>query len=89
MLGIVGRTSDVMLDGELWDFKRIESGNKQKIFERIIGKVGKQGPNFVLDLSVSSIPLESAFAESAALLEYDGVEQIIIIKDRRAWLLRK
>lgn len=84
-----GNTSDILLDGELFDFKRISSSNPQKIFRRITDKLPRQGPNFVADLSTSSMSRAEAEATIAWILEDPRVEQVLLVKSGSAKLFKK
>lgn len=83
-----GNTSDVEIDGDTWDFKRITSGNPNKIAQNIIRKV-RQGPNFLIDLTLSSMKEGEALCKAASVLDEDGVNSVLVITRTRISLLKK
>lgn len=84
-----GKTTDVLLDHELWEFKRIESRRAKKIGERIAEKAEKQGPRFVVDMSTSTIDETVAMQKVAELLDNPFVEEVILIIDGKALRQKK
>lgn len=83
-----GNTSDLLIDGETWDIKRITSARPKKIATAVFSKE-LQGPNFIVDLSCSSMSRDSAEAEIARLLDDDRISKIMLIKNRTATLYKK
>ncbi len=83
-----GNTSDIFVDGETWDLKRIVSANPNKIAQNIFKK-NLQGPNFVIDLSISDMTESAALAKCASILDDARVERILLIVARKAILLKK
>lgn len=84
-----GNTSDAYIDDELWEFKRIESSNLSKMTKRITEKLPRQGPNFVVDLSLSAIGMDEASLKIASLLDDPFVRQVMIIKPGLLRILKK
>ena len=84
-----GNTSDAYIDDELWEFKRIESSNLSKMTKRITEKLPRQGPNFVVDLSLSAIDMDEASLKIASLLDDPFVRQVMIIKPGLLRILKK
>ena len=74
-----GNTSDVLLDGMLFDVKRVSSNSVSKLKRRVTEKIPRQGPNFVVDLSTSEIRREDAEDAIAWILEDPGVQKIIFL----------
>ena len=83
-----GNTSDLLIDGETWDIKRITSARPKKIATAVFSKE-LQGPNFIVDLSCSSMSRDSAEAEIARLLDDDRISKIMLIKNGTATLYKK
>lgn len=83
-----GTTSDLLIDGETWDIKRITSARPKKIATAVFSKE-LQGPNFIVDLSCSSMSRDSAEAEIARLLDDDRISKIMLIKNGTATLYKK
>ena len=83
-----GNTSDLLIDGETWDMKRVTSARPKKIATAVFSKE-TQGPNFIVDLSCSSMARSSAEAEIARLLDDDRVNKIMLIKNGAATMYKK
>lgn len=83
------RASDMLMDGDLWEAKRITSSNPQKIVKRITEKFDRQGPNFIVDLSVSEVPDEAAFVKLAKLLDDPKIERFLIVKNGKLLRMAK
>jgi hypothetical protein len=83
-----GNTSDLLIDGKTWDLKRISSNNPNKIAQNIFKKKW-QGPNFVVDLSLSDMTENTALSKCASILDDERVEQILLIVSKKAVLLKK
>lgn len=84
-----GKNPDVLLDGEVCDFKRIESDNPNKIFQNV-KRAGKQSDFYAIDLRISRIGVEDArrvsrqtvssdetFARKILLLFIDEEEELV------------
>lgn len=82
-------TSDCTIDKELFDIKRVESSNPGKIWSRVTEKKGKQGENFVVDLSMSDISLEDAMKECNALLVKGKASKIMLVINKKAYVMQK
>lgn len=76
-----GNTSDAYLDGVLCDFKRVTSGNSRKIGQRVKEHLDRQGPDFVVDISCSSISRTEAESCAGELLNRSEVGRIYILVD--------
>ena len=74
-----GNTSDLLVEGELWDLKRVTSPNPNKIAQAMLRKK-RQGPNSVIDLTRSDISRVAAMAKVAWVLEDERVSKVAIIK---------
>lgn len=83
-----GKTTDVILDGVLWEFKRSESKSVKKLATLITKRLGRQGPRFVVDLSVSPLDLGVALEKLANLLDDSNVDQFIVVAEGRASVMR-
>lgn len=83
------RNPDVLHDGEVCDFKRIESDNPNKIFQNV-KRAGDQSEFYAVDLRISRISEEDArrissqtvrsretFARKIPLLFIDGEEEMV------------
>ena len=84
-----GRNPDALLDGEICDFKRIESDNPNKIFQNV-KRAGDQSEFYAVDLRISRISEADArrvssqtvrsretFARKILLLFIDGEEEMV------------
>ena len=76
-----GNTSDSLIDGVTCDFKKVTSSKAKKAVREIVGKLDRQGPMFLLDLSSSSIRLEDIEVRMAKLLDDQHIESILIVKN--------
>ena len=65
-----GKNPDAALDGDICDFKRIESDNPNKIFQNI-KRSGKQAELYVVDLRISRINAEDARRVSRQTVDSD------------------
>lgn len=74
-----GNTSDLFVDGELWDLKRVTSPNPNKIAQAMIRKK-RQGPNFVIDLTQSAMTRDAAMAKVAWLQDDKRISKVAIIQ---------
>ena len=83
-----GNTSDFLIKGETWDLKRITSSNPNKIARSVFGKE-RQGPNFIIDLSLSEMGEGAALIKCASILEDDRVNRILLIHSGKAVMLKK
>ena len=81
-------TSDLLIDAETWDVKRITSSNPNKIAQAIFKKK-YQGPNYVIDLSLSDMTESEALAKCACILDDDRVGKIALIISRKLILMKK
>lgn len=88
-IAIGGNTSDMLIGDELWEQKRISSTNSRKIKKRVTEKLDRQGPNFIVDLSVSQMDVLDAEIAIAELLDDDAVKKIVLIENGRARLFVK
>ena len=82
-------TNDALIDAVVWEFKRIESSNPRKITQRIMEKVPRQGPRFVVDLSESGVCKSDAQRKVAELLDRRGVTQIMLVHEGSLTLFTK
>lgn len=76
-----GNTSDSLVDGVTCDFKKVTSSKTKKVVREIVGKLDRQGPMFLLDLSSSSLRLEDVEVKLAKLLDDQYIESILIVKN--------
>ena len=76
-----GNTSDSLVDGVTCDFKKVTSSKTKKVVREIVGKLDRQGPMFLLDLSSSSLRLEDVEVKLAKLLDDQYIESILIFKN--------
>ena len=76
-----GNTSDSLIDGVTCDFKRVTSAKTKKAVREITDKLDRQGPMFLLDLSLSSTRLEDAEIRMAKLLDDQDIKSIRIVKN--------
>lgn len=83
-----GNTSDLRMDDKLWEIKRVESANPNKIARRIFEKPN-QGPNYIIDLSVSKMKLDQAICKAAYCLEDNKVNQILIVHNGKIYIVKK
>lgn len=74
-----GNTSDLTVNDELWDLKRVTSSNPNKIAQAMLRKK-KQGPNFIIDLTRSDISRDAAMAKVAWVLDDERISKVAIIK---------
>ena len=65
-----------------------KTANPNKIAQNIFKK-NLQGPNFVIDLSISDMTESAALAKCASILDDARVERILLIVARKAILLKK
>lgn len=84
-----GKTTDVFLDGKLWEFKRSESKSVKKMAGLVTERLEKQGPRFVLDLSVSKTDRDKAIEKVARMLEDPRISDILVVRDGKAVLYKK
>ncbi len=82
-------TSDFLVNGLLYEAKRISSSNPKKIGTRINEKLGLQGPRFIVDLSCSEMTREEAEAKIAWLLEDERIEEMLLVKSKTGLRLKK
>lgn len=82
-----GNTSDLLVNGEFWDLKRVTSSNPNKIAQAMLRKK-RQGPNFVIDLTQSDISKDAAVAKVAWMLDDDRVGKVAIIKGGELILMK-
>ncbi len=84
-----GNTSDIVLDGSTCDFKKPESNKLKKMTKLITGKLDKQGPEFLIDLTDCEISFEAAEVKCAALLDDERINTIYIAGSGKIECLRK
>ena len=84
-----GKTTDVFLDGVLWEFKRSETKNVKKMAGLITERLDRQGPRFVLDLSISKTDRDKAIEKVASLLDDPEISEILVVRDGKAVLYKK
>lgn len=72
-------TSDVLVDGETCDFKKITSNNISKVVKRVTAKLDRQGPYFLVDLSESQIEMETARARLSELIDGNKIRGIYLV----------
>lgn len=84
-----GKTTDVLLDGVMWEFKRSESKSIAKMTRLITERLDRQGPKFVLDLCISRTDRDSAIRRVAELLEDQAIDEILVVRDGKATLYKK
>ncbi|MDO4854421.1 MAG: hypothetical protein Q4A43_03285 [Coriobacteriia bacterium] len=83
-----GNTSDLLIDAETWDVKRITSSNPNKIAQAIFKKK-YQGPNYVIDLSLSDMSESEALAKCASILDDDRVGKIALIMSKKLMFMKR
>ena len=66
-----GKHPDVLLDEEVCDFKRIESGNKSKIYQRL--EESRQAKFYVVDLRISRISDDDAVIVARHAVDSDRI----------------
>ena len=84
-----GNTSDADLLGITYDFKRIGSSNVSKIVKEVTGKLGRQGPGFAIDLSISGVDGDAALHRLAILLDDPQISEFIVVRDGNAVRIKK
>lgn len=82
-------TSDILVDGILCDFKKIESGSLSKLSRRVTEKLGRQGPYFLVDISESSITRDAAEARISRLLDDERIEGVFLVSSGTIELMKK
>ena len=82
-------TSDVLLDGTTCDFKKITSPKMKKAVREIAGKLERQGPAFLLDITSSQITEEQAMTRMAVLLDDPNIEKVYVVKNGSVSQLKK
>ncbi len=86
-----GKNPDAILDGEICDFKRIESGNPNKIFQNV-KRSEKQAELYVIDLRISKIDAENARRVSGQTVdsaETYAKKLLILFADENEDLIKK
>lgn len=74
-------TSDILVDGETCDFKKITSNNISKMVKRITSKLDRQGPYFMVDLSESDINADAARNRLLNLIDGEQIKGIYLVAD--------
>ena len=88
-LKIDGNTSDALVDGVLCDFKKVTSPKIRKLVKEITGKLARQGPGFLVDISESRISTEAAEARIASLLDDPSIKNVYLINNGVMEYLKK
>lgn len=83
-----GNTSDALIDGQTWDFKRVTSSNPNKIAQHMLKK-RHQGPNYLIDLVFSNMKEEEALCKVASVLDDERVASVMVITRNHVSLLTK
>ncbi len=81
-------TSDALINGQTWDFKRVTSANLNKIAQNILRKK-RQGPNWLVDLTLSTMSEDKALCKIASLLEEETVSTVLLITKSHISILCK
>ena len=81
-------TSDALIDGQTWDFKRVTSANPNKIAQNILRKK-RQGPNWLVDLTLGAMSEDEALCKIASLLEEETVSTVLLITKSHISILGK
>ena len=76
---LTGNQTDALVDGITCDYKRIASASLKKAVREVTGKLERQGPEFVLDLTASKIGTDEARTRTAMLLDDQKIEAIHIV----------
>ena len=84
-----GVTSDLLVDGEMWEMKCIRSGSYKKAVRRVVEKLDRQGPNFIIDMSPSNLCGEQLLVRFAKLLDDERIGKIILITGGKMHLLTR
>lgn len=84
-----GNTSDAILDGVTCDFKRVTSPKAKKAVREVTGKLDRQGPMFLLDLTESDLTEDEALVRMAQVLDDPSVDGVIVAKNGRLTCLKK
>ncbi len=77
-----GNTSDALVDGSLCDFKKVTSPRIKKLVRELTGKLDRQGPGFLVDISESKITLEEAEVRVSSLLDDPGIRVVYVLKGK-------
>lgn len=84
-----GNTSDALLDGMTCDFKKVESCRVRKMSKRFVEKLGRQGPSFLVDLSLSGIRAAEAEARTARLVDDPRIDVIYLVAGGKLSVIKK
>ena len=84
-----GNTSDALLDGATCDFKKVESSKVKKMSKRVTEKLDRQGPVFLVDLSLSGMRTTEAEARAARLVDDPRIDAICLIAEGKLRVIKK
>ena len=81
-------TPDMRLDGELWEMKRVETGVRKKMKQRVSEGL-RQAPNVIVDLSINAHDTAALELAAVGMLDDPRAEKIMVIRDGVAMLYAK
>lgn len=81
-------TPDMWLDGELWEIKRVETGVRKKMKQRVSEGL-RQAPNVIVDLSINAHDTAALELAAVGMLDDPRAEKIMVIRDGVAMLYAK
>ena len=84
-----GNTSDSIMRGITYDFKRLKSDKVVQMTKEVTGKLDSQGPGFVIDLSVCDMSFTDVMKRCAKLLDDKQISEFIVIHGGSATLIKK
>ena len=81
--------ADAEMWGCLWDFKRIESSNANKITTSIFSRIDNQQCNYIVDLSITNISKDKAYYKVAAALEDERLKVVLLVRSGKLLKIEK
>ncbi|MBR1830424.1 MAG: phage portal protein [Atopobiaceae bacterium] len=84
-----GNTSDALIGGVTFDFKRIDSDRVSRMVKDIVRKLGKQGPGFVIDLSLDKMSLSVASERCHRMLDDPQIVDFMFVSDGKLYGIKQ